>query len=89
MQTESIRTTEIKLKFIVNDELIDALKNYLDKIIESCQTEEEKAYYSQRKSNIHARILNADEQKEVENYLAYKAGFNSVTGNYYSNWRRK
>lgn len=89
MQPETIKTAEIKLKFIINDELINALKNYLDNIISNCTTEEEQEYYKQRKNNIHSKIINTDEQKEIENYIAYKAGFNGIAGNYYSNWKRK
>lgn len=82
------KKAEIKLKFILNDDLIEALKNYEDSIIQQCKTEEEKEYYEERKSNIHSGIINTDEQRELENYLAYKAGFTGIVGNYYSNWKR-
>lgn len=84
-----MKTTELALKIIVNDNLSQALQNYLQNIINSLKEEEEKEYYKIRQSNIHSGIFNEEERKEIENYIAYKAGFNTIHGIYYANWKHK
>ena len=66
-----MKTTELALKIIVNDNLSQALQNYLQNIINSLKEEEEKEYYKVRQSNIHSGIFNEEERKEIENYIAY------------------
>ena len=36
-----------------------------------------------------ANNCSSEEKKEIENYLAYKAGFNGVAGNFYCNWKHQ
>ena len=84
-----MKTTEITLKIIVNENLSQAISSYLQTIIEDLKENEDREYYKIRQSNIHSGIFNEEERKEIENYLAFKAGFNNIHGIYYGNWKHK
>lgn len=82
------KKVEIKLKIIMNEELINAIKNYETAIIEQCNEKDQKNYYEERKNNIVSGITETDEIKEIENYIASKSGFNGIAGEYYCNWKK-
>lgn len=83
------KTTAIEFKIIVNQDLFNALIAYLDQIANNCSSDDEREYYLERKIKLQSEVIDEEEKKEIENYLAYKAGFNGVAGNFYCNWKHQ
>ena len=84
-----LKTTAIEFKIIVNQDLFNALIAYLDQIANNCSSDDERDYYLERKIKLQSEVIDEEEKKEIENYLAYKAGFNGVAGNFYCNWKHQ